>query len=276
MIQPNDIVYVLSGGSTNTDPDKSLGGDPSATPILSGTNNLFTSVTQDESTTGNIDYRCQYVFNNSLSETLWNCNIYVKSQVEGGAFADLGVIFSDEIQLLTVIGNVTGGSLTLSYEGDNFTVAYNASLSVWVSNFQTAIRTVPYLGDVIVTGQTSLTVDNIPVTTFTILYTGSAAGNRFHPILTVITNALTPLPVVSASRLTAGGPINSIAPVIDRGTTTPTGVVFADTTQASPLRLGDLRPTDGFPVWVRRTTQPDTQPLAGDGFTCVCSGTAFP
>lgn len=276
MIESNDIVYVLSGGPNNVDPAASLGGDPSSTPVLTGLNNLFANVSATEATSGNADYRCVYVFNNNLSSTLWNCNVFQRLQVEGGTLAELGTLFADEIQNLTIIGEVTGGILTLSYEGSNFTFSHSSSLSTWVANFQSAIRSVATLQTVVVSAQTSVSVNNHPVTVFTILYTGSSAGNRFQPILTVVTNALTPTVIVSTSRAIGGSPINSIAPIVDHGTTAPTGVTFDLPTVDEPLLLGNLGPTDGFPLWVRRTTPAGSLSLSGDGLSLVCSGTVFP
>jgi hypothetical protein len=275
VIQTNDIVYVLSGGSNNSDSAKSLGGDPSASPVLLGVNNLFDNISPDDVAAGLIDHRCIYIFNNSNVETLWNAKIFTQSQTIGGANAEIGFTFSDEIQNLTVIGNLTGGVLTLSYEGQSFTFAHSSNLSTWVGNFQTAIRTIPNLENVQVTAQTSVSSTLETVTVFTILYTGTA-GSRFHPILDIVANALTPSAVVSASRSVTGSPINSIALIVDRATTPPTGIIFNAATLLEPQIVGHLRPTDGFPVWVRRITPPNTQPIAGDGFTVVVGGTAFP
>jgi hypothetical protein len=275
VIQTNDIVYVLSGGTTNPDPENSLGGDPSSSPVLSGLNNLFNNVSQDDAQNGLTDYRCIYIFNNSLVETLWNSKIFTQGEISSGADSEVGFIFANEIQNLTVIGNVTGGTLTLSYEGNNFTFSYSSNLSTWVANFQSAIRSVATLEEVQISAQTSISVDLQTVTVFTILYTGTS-GKRFHPILDVVANALTPSAIVSASRSIGGSPINSIATVIDHATTTPNGVVFSPATLEEPVVIGHLRSTDGFPVWIKRVTPPGTQPLAGDGFTIVVGGTAFP
>jgi len=66
-IVSTDIEYRLSGGTTNTDPDASLGGAMSTAVgglITSGAaNNLFDDVTGDESAAGDTEYRCFYVTN---------------------------------------------------------------------------------------------------------------------------------------------------------------------------------------------------------------------
>lgn len=275
MIEDSDIVYVLSGGSANTDPDMSLGGDPSSAPVLSGLNNLFDNVSAANSEVGIEDYRCFYVFNNSLTETLWNANVYIGTQTENGAVAELGVVVADEIQKLTILGAVTGGSLTLAYDGDNVTFNHDSTLGTWGANLQAALRTIDVLDDVVVNVESALSTENVQTTVFTILYTGFSSGNRFQPILSVVSNDLDPAVTVTTARVVGGSPINSIAPLVDRGTTQPTGVEFYSPTESEPFPLGDLRPTDGFPVWLKRTTPAGTAATADDGIAVICTGTAF-
>lgn len=271
MVQDGDIVYVLSGGASNQDQFASLGGDPSSYPVPSGPNNLFENVSADDQQDGRVDYMCFYVFNNSFTETLWNADVAIADEIPDGADMAVGFALNDETQRLTVVGTVTGGSLTLTYDGDNFSFNYNADLGVWASNFQTAIRTVDGLEDVTVTGAVGVG----PATTvFTIIFAGTA-GKRFHPVLSVITNALTPSATITAARVVSGSPINAIAPLTDSPTTEPSGVIFYNPTESSPLAIGHLRPTEGFPIWVRRTTEAGSSALALDGGAVVVSGTAF-
>lgn len=70
-IVSTDIVFYLSGGAGNSDPNASLGGAISTTPIdLSTTlHNLFDKVTGDEASAGDTEYRCFYVKNNHGSLT---------------------------------------------------------------------------------------------------------------------------------------------------------------------------------------------------------------
>lgn len=68
-----DIEFRLSGGATNTDPTKALGGAMSTDPggvIVSGdVHNLFDAVTGDQAAAGHTDYRCFYVKNDHGSLT---------------------------------------------------------------------------------------------------------------------------------------------------------------------------------------------------------------
>lgn len=73
-IASSDIVFRLSGGGTNTDPDAALGGAMStqAGGLITSAqlNNLFDDVSGDESSAGDTEYRCMYVENNHGSLTL--------------------------------------------------------------------------------------------------------------------------------------------------------------------------------------------------------------
>lgn len=74
-----DILFNLSGGASNTDPDASLGGAESSTQITSDSlSNLFDEVTGDEHTAGDTEYRCFYVKNNS-AETAYNVKVWIDS-----------------------------------------------------------------------------------------------------------------------------------------------------------------------------------------------------
>lgn len=80
-IIPADLIYRLSGGATNTDPNASLGGAmstvgggiiPDAT-----TENLFDNVTGGEASAGDVNYRGFYVENSHGSITLQNAVIWI-------------------------------------------------------------------------------------------------------------------------------------------------------------------------------------------------------
>lgn len=59
-----DIDFHLSGGSGNSDPNASLGGDQSNTEITDATvENLFDNVSGDEGAAGDIEYRCFFIKN---------------------------------------------------------------------------------------------------------------------------------------------------------------------------------------------------------------------
>lgn len=73
-----DIRFYLSGGSTNTDPNLSLGGPISQTEIVSGQlNNLFDDVSAVESGAGDVEYRCLYIKNTHSVSSLVNARIWI-------------------------------------------------------------------------------------------------------------------------------------------------------------------------------------------------------
>jgi hypothetical protein len=80
-IVSTDILYKLSGGGSNTDPNASLGGVISSTNIdLTTTlHNLFDQVSSAESSAGDTEYRCFYVKNNHGSLALQSAKVWIET-----------------------------------------------------------------------------------------------------------------------------------------------------------------------------------------------------
>lgn len=79
MITITDLKFFLSGGSGNSDPDASLGGDKSSQEIASNVlSNLFDEVSGDEHTEGDIEFRCLFVKNDS-AETAYNVKFWIEN-----------------------------------------------------------------------------------------------------------------------------------------------------------------------------------------------------
>jgi len=75
-----DIGMFLTGGSTNTNPNLSLGGNVSATEVVSDkTNNLFRRIIDSEASSGITLYRCVAIKNKSLTDTFTNVAFYMVS-----------------------------------------------------------------------------------------------------------------------------------------------------------------------------------------------------
>ncbi len=74
-----DIEYRLSGGSSNTDPNASIGGIKSSTEVGAGLHNLFDIVGSAETTAGDTEYRCIYVHNAHATLSLDNAVAYITS-----------------------------------------------------------------------------------------------------------------------------------------------------------------------------------------------------
>jgi len=83
-IQATDIVFRLSGGSGNADPNAALGGAISSTAVGSGIHNLFDQVSSAESAAGDTEYRCFYVRNSHGTLDLWNAKVWIHSNTPSG------------------------------------------------------------------------------------------------------------------------------------------------------------------------------------------------
>ncbi len=75
----NDVSFVLSGGSSNLNPKKSLGGASSAYFISNLRNNLLDTAEFDKNSQNNIiDYRAFYIFNDNQYNTLYNVKVWIE------------------------------------------------------------------------------------------------------------------------------------------------------------------------------------------------------
>ncbi|MEH6434293.1 hypothetical protein [Massilia sp. DD77] len=74
-IQPADIVYRLSGGTSNGTAAASVGGAKSTTVVAPGA--LFDTIDGTESSVGDIEYRCVYVHNAHPTLTMQNAMAWI-------------------------------------------------------------------------------------------------------------------------------------------------------------------------------------------------------
>lgn len=87
-IVASDILFLLSGGTSNTDTDASLGGVISTTEIVDNTvNNLFALATATESDAGSTKYRGFFVKNSHATLTLTSPKIYISSNTPSATTA---------------------------------------------------------------------------------------------------------------------------------------------------------------------------------------------
>ncbi len=80
-IVASDIKFRLSGGSSNPDPNASLGGAKSSNDAG---NNLFDDVGSAESVPGDVEYRCIYVHNAHASLALQNAVVWIQANTSSG------------------------------------------------------------------------------------------------------------------------------------------------------------------------------------------------
>lgn len=271
-VSSDDITFTYSGGESNTDAEQSLGGDSS--DYIIPDQRLFSDVTPTQATNGLIDYRCFYVHNQNELDTLHNARVSVYFVVPGDVTVQMGVYVSDERQNITVLNyaDITSGTFTLTYTDVNgahdVVVDWDTDMDMVSNNIQGQLQSIDGLEDITVTPSagTVITEGDIatPYILFEINFIGSA-GSRYHDLLEVSSNDLSPTETVTVTRSVYGGPINSVAAEIDISTTTPTGVTFY--TSGTSYTIGELRAFDAVPIWVKRTVPAGSEAIENDGFT---------
>jgi hypothetical protein len=264
----SDLEFVLSGGSANTNPDASLGGEPSVQPLVMSV--LFDDLTEAQTASGNTDFRALYLVNDNAADALYAVQVYVASQVSGGADATLGFLFRDDRQQITITNytNMTGGSFVLRYETTDITIAWDGDDAIFAGRFQTALRAVGEVTDDCTVSATISANDIIFEIDF---MTGS--GDRYHTLMTEVSNGLIPATsTIAASKLVNGSPINAVAGEIDVDTTTPAGVVFSSPTVTSPIEIGRLGPLDILPIWIKRIADAGIGAVENDGLSINVKG----
>jgi hypothetical protein len=266
-IAGSDIGFVLSGGNTNSNPNLSLGGEASGFPLTGSINNLFNNVNLSQSVSGQIDYRCLYVFNNNATETLYGVTASVVNEISGGSSALIGTIIATDCQRVTVSGSPSGGSFSLDYDGDTVTANYDSVIGNWGTNLANSFNALSDLSGVVVNA--TYVPENPPAAQkfiFDITFEGDD-DNRAHSLVTLDSNSLTGSTTISIERVVNGGPINAIPSEIPTSTTAPGGVFFGNS-----LSVGKLFAAEGFPVWVQRTTPAGSSGASADGFTLRIGG----
>lgn len=267
MITGSDIAYVLSGGSSNTNPYLSLGGDPSGYTIQGSLNNLFPNIGVELATAGDEDYRCIYIFNNNETDSLWEAELYIAEQVSEGSDLAIGVQQATDIQKISFVNAPTGGSFTASYGGEEFTADYGVNNSDFATNFKSAL-----VGTGLISSDVTVEVSTGGgVLYFTINFIGED-NYRYHELIELISNDLVGTTEIQFSKLSNGAPINSIAALLPTVRTVPNGVTFTIPSISDPIEIGTLNSGEGFPIWIRRTTPSNAAAVEDDGFTLTLKG----
>lgn len=76
-IVATDVKFYLTGGTTNANPNLSLGGLVSTTQVGGSLHGLFNYVTPDEAVAGSNKYRAIEVKNTNVTDTLYGAVIYI-------------------------------------------------------------------------------------------------------------------------------------------------------------------------------------------------------
>lgn len=258
------ISFVLSGGVSNRDPAKSLGGQPSGKPVIGIQNNLFSDVGRELAISGTTDYRCFYVINNSEKHLWGNLDVFLNA-IPSNADIQIGIPLADEVQQITFNG-ATGGSFSIAYRDSKSVVNYSADPTTLADNIQRGIRRLSNLQ--------SVEVSSIGANTFNVLFTGTN-GNRSHPLLQAVDVNLGGGTVL-IQKIAVGSPINSTANQISSPTQVPFGIEFTQPFAESPISLGLVSPGDYFFIWVRRVIPKGSLDSTGVTFGIGFFGTFDP
>lgn len=266
-ITNEDISITLSGGTNNSDPELSLGGEPSVFPISN--ERLFEDVSSSEAELGSDNYKCIYINNNSFDATLYKAKIYTNYKTENtDVSVELGFREANERQniVITNSNTISGGNIVIAYtdySGDNIiTVDWDNSISIWADNFQNQLRTIKNLEEIQVEGTG---VENSFI--FEINFQGTA-GKRYHELIQIVENNLisSTETSISVTRSNSGRPINNIAQEIDTTTTVPFSVVFGKHEyESEAYNIGEFRPGDQIPVWIKRIVPVGSRAVESDG-----------
>ena len=75
-----EIKFYLSGGAANADPDASLGGVTSSVQVGAAIHDLFDSVTPEEATAGDTEYRAIDIVNTNPTDDLEQAYLYISGE----------------------------------------------------------------------------------------------------------------------------------------------------------------------------------------------------
>lgn len=260
-----DISTTFSGGSSNFNPEESLGGDPSVHPA----NRLFNDIDKNQAITGKTDYRCVYLNNDNATQDLQDAILSIVYTQDGDSIVELGVSFANDIQSITVTNTdlIVSGYMELIYTDDeehSVLANWDASLDNWTDNIQNALRTIENLEDVTVASSEDGTTVIFEITF------GGSAGNRNHQILQIENNLLPSGVNTAIAKITNGSPINNSTDEIDVETTPPFNLTFTP----NSIEIGNFRPNDTLPIWIKRTVPANSSVAENDGFTLRVQGTS--
>lgn len=251
------LKYFYSGGFDNIDPILSLGGEISNNIVKINKENVFSNLDQNSYNQGLTDYRCLYL-KNIANKRVHKLSIFLNDVFKGAIF-NLGFNLKNEIQNITLSGGdfINNQYIIFSYKERKFKVKYNTNPNIFSLNFQTSIRKIFTLQDVIVEG---LHANGTSV--LNVFFNGYA-GNKQHPLIKVESYSLTPNPIFYISRKQTGSPINCIQNKINNFLQEPADVKFFDLTDQ--IEFGFLEVGDFLPIWLRRNVFSGSIPIEDDG-----------
>lgn len=251
-----DIILVYSGGTQNSIQQNSLGGFPSPVEVPNNEkNNLFNDIRPQQTTLGVTDYRCLYIFNDHLTRS-FDVTVFFSYLNEIGATMRLGFLQQNAVQSLRFTDLATSGTFTLTIQGlESSTITWDNDSNVLADNIEAALQTV-----------TDCTVDVVSPFYYNITFKG-ILGSKSLTDMSVTDNNLEPYGTIipTVSQVVRGSPINTVAPDTGFENLSPTGIPFANVVVPG-VEVGTLFPSEGFPLWFKRSIEPGFDPVEGDGF----------
>ena len=136
-----DLLYLLSGGASNNNPNASLGGVVSSVEVVDNTlNNLFDDVSGDEHEAGDTEYRAIFIKNNHGTDTAYNVKIWIESNttaaddsIQIGKEADFGspiqTIVNESTAPVAIDFSTADGQVNAISIGD---MAASQVIGIWV------------------------------------------------------------------------------------------------------------------------------------------------
>ena len=145
-ITSSNIKFYLSGGTSNTNVNASIGGAISTTEVTDNSlHNLFDKTLGTESTAGDIEYRCIYVKNTHASLELELAKIWISTNtsspanviaiaLDGAGKGGTAETETDENVPPTgeTFSNPTAYSGGLSLDGGGTGLGYGVSYPIWI------------------------------------------------------------------------------------------------------------------------------------------------
>ena len=229
------IKFYLSGGSENSDIEKSIGGDLSSFALGK---DLFSEISAFQSVYGIMDYRCIYLV---AEESIQNVHIAMEND---SVKTHLGFLIQKEIQELVIEDPTVGSNFVLGVDGnytspiewDNFE---NTALII-----ENELNSILTYGKIRCTGLSSLSEKH----SFNLSFSRTNVGMKEELVQVISENGLS----VKVTRSKQGGPINSVPKKIKNVAEKPDKVKFIEEL-TEPISIGNMQASDFLPIWIRRT-----------------------
>jgi hypothetical protein len=189
----------------------------------------------------------------------------------------IGLEINNERQdiYITNATSVATGSFILQYYNYfsdseiQFTVNHNSNITTWATNLQNSIRSISGLEEITVIGS------YIGSTAYFQVTFGGTARYRYYESFQLVSSSQSFLDVNSSftiQKIIDGGPKLKTAIEVNDDATSPNNVTFAPTSITYPIEIGDLKPLEFYPIWIKRTVASNTGSMENDGFSLKMKG----